>query len=109
MAKKSTLERDLESDCIELVKSKMGRMPKWTSPGNNGVPDRILLIAGVPPVFVELKAPGKGKKLRPEQTRWREWLMRNGFTFWAIDCLEDFEARLTRHLQGEQNERATSV
>jgi len=32
---------------------------KWVSPGNNGVPDRIVIVPGGRVVFVELKAPGK--------------------------------------------------
>ena len=32
-----------------------GRAFKWVSPGNDGVPDRIVVLPGYPAVFVELK------------------------------------------------------
>ena len=34
---------------------KGGRTYKWVSPGNAGVPDRIVVLPGRPPVFIELK------------------------------------------------------
>jgi len=50
-------ESQLESDCLLYVRQKLGRMPKWTSPGNIGVPDRILFLPNKPPVFIEFKTP----------------------------------------------------
>ncbi|WHX50536.1 VRR-NUC domain-containing protein [Paenibacillus woosongensis] len=58
-------ERDIETYLRERVKEAGGWAPKWTSPGNNGVPDRIVFLPGGHIVFVELKAPGA--KPRPVQ------------------------------------------
>lgn len=58
-------ERDIEAYLRERVKAVGGWAPKWTSPGNSGVPDRIVFFPGGCIVFVELKAPGE--KPRPLQ------------------------------------------
>lgn len=49
-------ERDIERILVCEVKKLGGRAYKWVSPGNDGVPDRIVVFRGEPPVFVELKA-----------------------------------------------------
>ncbi len=48
-------EKDIEKILTENVKKLGGRAYKWTSPGNAGVPDRIVIFPGRSPVFVELK------------------------------------------------------
>ena len=52
-------ERDVERYLRERVKQLGGRAYKFVSPGNNGVPDRIVMLPGGKLFFVELKAPGK--------------------------------------------------
>lgn len=52
-------ERDVERYLRERVKQMGGRAYKFVSPGNNGVPDRIVMLPGGKLFFVELKAPGK--------------------------------------------------
>ena len=52
-------ERDVERYLRERVKQLGGRAYKFVSPGNNGVPDRIVMLPGRKLFFVELKAPGK--------------------------------------------------
>ncbi len=37
-------ERDIEKILTEEVKREGGRAYKWTSPGNAGVPDRIVIF-----------------------------------------------------------------
>lgn len=59
-------EKDIEKlFCDEVVKAG-GRAYKFVSPGNSGVPDRLVILPGGKIGFVELKAPGK--KTRPEQS-----------------------------------------
>lgn len=50
------LERDVERVLVSEVKKLGGRAYKWVSPGNAGVPDRIVIFPGRPPVFVEIKS-----------------------------------------------------
>lgn len=52
-------ERNIEACLRDSVKKVGGIAYKWVSPGNNGVPDRIVIIPGGRIIFVELKAPGK--------------------------------------------------
>ncbi len=52
-------EKNIEKYLVERVKQKGGRAYKWVSPGNDGVPDRIVCLPGGKVCFVELKAPGK--------------------------------------------------
>ena len=51
-------ERDIEKVLVTEVRELGGRAYKWVSPGNAGVPDRIVIFPGQTPVFVELKAEG---------------------------------------------------
>ena len=48
-------EKDIEKILVDTVKALGGRAYKWTSPGNDGVPDRIVILPGRLPMFVELK------------------------------------------------------
>ena len=52
-------EREVDRYLRERVKQLGGRAYKFVSPGNNGVPDRIVMLPGGKLFFVELKAPGK--------------------------------------------------
>ena len=49
------LEKDIERILTDGVKEQGGRTYKWVSPGNAGVPDRIVALPGRPPVLIELK------------------------------------------------------
>ncbi len=48
-------EKDIEKVLVDEVKKLGGRAYKWVSPGNAGVPDRIVIFPDREPVFVELK------------------------------------------------------
>lgn len=61
-------EKDIEKILVAEVKKLGGRAYKWTSPGNDGVPDRIVIFPGRAPVFVELKTDtGKLSQLQKVQ------------------------------------------
>lgn len=49
------LEREIEKKLMDGVRKLGGRAYKFVSPGNDGVPDRIVVLPGISPVFVELK------------------------------------------------------
>ena len=48
-------EREVEKILVDGIQKLGGRAFKWVSPGNDGVPDRIVVLPGYPAVFVELK------------------------------------------------------
>ena len=58
------LERDIEKVLVREVRKLGGRAYKWVSPGNDGVPDRIVILPGMRPVFVELKAESGKLQIR---------------------------------------------
>ena len=49
------LEKDIEKLFRDEIKKAGGKAYKFTSPGNDGVPDRIVMLPGGHIVFVELK------------------------------------------------------
>ncbi len=49
------LEKEIEKKLVEGVKKLGGIAYKWVSPGNDGVPDRMVCLPGGSVVFVELK------------------------------------------------------
>lgn len=51
-------EKEIEKILADEVKKLGGRAYKWVSPGNDGVPDRIVILPGRIPIFVEMKADG---------------------------------------------------
>lgn len=86
------LESAVETKFRKTVKALGGRALKFVSPGNRGVPDRIVLFP-IPEEhreivakcirFVELKAPKK--KPRPDQVREHQRLRDFGFFVQVID------------------------
>lgn len=57
---KQITEKLIEDYLVKKVKSLKGKAYKFISPGNIGVPDRMVLLPGGIIFFVELKSP-KGK------------------------------------------------
>ena len=48
-------ESELESILVSEIRRAGGRTYKWVSPGNSGVPDRIVLLPAGKIIFVERK------------------------------------------------------
>ena len=64
------LEREIEKKLVDGVRKLGGRAYKFVSPGNDGVPDRIVVLPGISPVFVELKTEtGKLSSLQNVQIK----------------------------------------
>jgi len=61
------LEKEIECKLKSAVKNMGGIAFKFTAPGINGVPDRLVLLPHGKIAFIELKAPGR--KMRPLQVR----------------------------------------
>lgn len=85
-------EKEIESYLRNRTKAEGGKAYKWVSPGNTGVPDRIVLLPGGKIIFVELKAPGK--KPTPIQLRVHEQLRHLGFDVRVIDSKSGVDAMM---------------
>lgn len=88
-------ERDIEKYLREEVKRIRGRAYKFESPGNSGVPDRLVLLPGGRVYFVELKAPGKTS--RPLQINQQRKISSLGFEVLEIDSfygVDEFIAKV---------------
>lgn len=48
-------EKEIEKKLVEGIRKLGGRAYKWVSPGNDGVPDRIVFLPEGLVLFVELK------------------------------------------------------
>lgn len=76
-------EKIIEQKLIKAVKAMGGIAPKFTSPGFDGMPDRIVLLPGGHIAFVEVKSPGE--KPRPLQLARHKLLRRLGFKVYVLD------------------------
>lgn len=93
------LESDIEKHLCKEVKNTLhGLSLKFVSPGQNGVPDRIVLVPSGHIYFVETKAPGK--KLRKLQDYVCEMISQLGFTVLRIDTKEKVNAFVKEVLEG---------
>ncbi len=79
-------ESKVEEKLRTEAKRRGGWAVKFTSPGLDGVPDRLVLFPGGRLAFVEVKAPGK--KMRPLQERRADQLRALGFQVYCLDCME---------------------
>lgn len=82
-------EREIEEKLRDAVRRAGGKAYKFTSPGNDGVPDRLLVMPGGRIGFVEVKAPGK-KPTPLQQARIRE-LEELGCLVQVLDHSEDIQ------------------
>ena len=87
-------EKEIEHKLVMAAKRRGGLAPKFTSPGTNGMPDRIVLLPGGRMGFVELKAPGKKPRLLQE-LRMRQ-LRRMGFLVAVVDNVAQIDYVLHR-------------
>lgn len=76
-------ESKIEADCRKMVENYGGRMPKWVSPGNRGVPDRLVLLPGGYAAYVEFKKPGG--KIDPLQVEWVTWMKSRGHRVFIVE------------------------
>ena len=79
-------ERVIERCLVKAVKARGGMCPKFTSPGMDGMPDRLVLLPHGRFCFVEVKAPGE--KPRTLQVHRHKQLRRLGFKVYVLDGLE---------------------
>lgn len=79
-------EKEIEQKLVIAVKKRGGICPKFTSPGFDGMPDRLILLPDGKIAFVEVKA--LGKKPRPLQLARHKLLQGLGFQIFVIDEVE---------------------
>ncbi len=82
-------EKTIEHKLVMETKRRGGMAVKFTSPGMNGMPDRLVLLPKGRMGFVELKAPGKKPRL-VQELRMRQ-LRRPGFLVAVVDRPEQID------------------
>ena len=85
-------ENTIEAALVDEVKRRGGMCPKFTSPGMDGMPDRLVLLPHGRFCFEEVKAPGE--KPRPLQVHKHKQLRRLGFKVYVLDGPEQIEGIL---------------
>jgi hypothetical protein len=83
------IEKEIELQLARAVKKMGGRAVKFTSPGFDGMPDRLVLLPGGRCGFVEVKAPGK--RMRALQQVRHEMLKALGFKAYVLDAIGQIE------------------
>ena len=101
---KKELKRESEADIEAYLRDRVrevlhGKAYKWVSPGNNGVPDRMVCLPGGRVVFAELKA--HGKQPRPDQVAKHRELRALGFRVDVLDSKAAVDAFI-EELRGAQ-------
>ncbi len=76
-------EKVIEQKFREAVRQKGGLALKFTSPGFDGMPDRLALLPNGKIAFVEVKT--KGEKPRPLQFARHRFLRKLGFKVYILD------------------------
>lgn len=79
-------EKTIERKLVQMVKAMGGIALKFTSPGYDGMPDRLVLLPAGKCGFVEVKR--RGEKPRPLQEARHELLRRLGFKVYVLDYAE---------------------
>jgi hypothetical protein len=79
-------ERDVERYFKAQLEKRGALVFKFVSPGQAGVPDRVVLLPGGRVVFAEMKAPGE--KPRPLQRAVFARMARAGHPVYIIDSRE---------------------
>ena len=91
-------EKDIEAYLRKQVKAAGGMAYKFVSPGNAGVPDRLVLFPGGRAAFAEMKAPGRKPTALQEVQMKR--IATLGFKVNVLDSKEEVD-RFIRECQKE--------
>ena len=84
-------EKEIEQYLVKRVKEIGGRAYKFVSPGNAGVPDRLVCLPGGHATFVELKGPaGRLTKLQEAQIRKLDMLGHTTFILNSTEAVDRF-------------------
>jgi hypothetical protein len=80
-------------ECVEMAG---GMCPKFIDPARRGAPDRMVLLPGMPVIFVEMKRMKLGK-VRPWQERYQADLRALGHrveVLWSKEDVDEFLATI---------------
>ena len=92
-------EKNIEQYLVRKVREMGGKAYKFVSPGNAGVPDRLVIFPSGRAVFIELKAPGRvPTNLQNAKHRELEKLKQRVF---VIDSKEKVDAVLQQEGEGD--------
>ena len=92
-------ERDIEQRLVREVRKMGGEAFKWVSPGNDGVPDRIVMFPGLI-IFVELKADrGRLSSVQKVQIRRIQKLGQDVEVVQGMDELDQFLERMKHEIR----------
>ena len=94
-------EKNIEQKLVKKVREIGGLALKFVSPGFDGVPDRLILIAYGKLAFVEVKAPGK--KPRPLQVARINKIRSLGFKVYVLDDEKNIQRIIDEVKGGDSN------
>lgn len=83
-------EKIIEDYLRDQVKAIGGKAYKFVSPGNAGVPDRLVCLPGGKVLFVELK--GTGRKSTPLQTKRQQEFIKLSQLVYVADSKNDVDS-----------------
>lgn len=92
-------EKATEKYLRDEIKRIGGKAYKFVSPGNAGVPDRLICLPGGRAVFVELKS--EGRHSTPNQKRQQQKLRALGFDVYADVDTKTKVDEIVRSLKNE--------
>lgn len=90
-------ERAAERKLVSKVKARGGMCVHMTVTGQRGVPDRLILLPGYPPMLAELKRDGGGSGLSDSQIQWHADARSIGHTVHYIEGLVGVDEFFKNH------------
>ena len=95
------LEKELERKFVNILRKRGCIVYKFVSPGNAGVPDRLVITPDGKVHFAELKQ--EGKKMRPLQAMQAMRLAKNHVKVHLVDSMEAIRAFLQEVMPNESD------
>ena len=95
------LEKELERKFVNILRKRGCIVYKFVSPGNAGVPDRLVITPDGKVHFAELKR--KGKLLRPLQVMQAKRLAKNHVKVHLVDSLEAIQTFIGEVMPNESD------
>ena len=95
------LEKELERKFVNILRKRGCIVYKFVSPGNAGVPDRLVVTPKGTVHFAELKQ--KGKLLRPLQVMQAKRLAKNHVRVHLVDSMEAIQTFIEEVLHSESD------